>query len=110
MKALTLSVVVAGMCSSLIVAAQAQAPAGQPPTSTKRIVPDLDAQVAYQRAFEAVLWAMPAVAIYHGEGVPVRARTARPSGSGFPTVHLEPTASEYPNGSELAQHLITSLT
>jgi hypothetical protein len=27
-------------------------------------VPDLEAQVAYQRAFEAVLWAMPASAIY----------------------------------------------
>jgi hypothetical protein len=27
-------------------------------------VPDLDEQVAYQRAFEAVLWAMPASAIY----------------------------------------------
>ena len=27
-------------------------------------LPDLDAQVAYQRAFEATLWAMPAVAIY----------------------------------------------
>ena len=27
-------------------------------------MPDLDAQVAYQRAFEAVVWAMPASAIY----------------------------------------------
>lgn len=37
---------------------------GQPPPGTKQSVPDLDAQVAYQRAFEATLWAMPAVAIY----------------------------------------------
>ena len=31
---------------------------------SKPSVPDLDAQVAYQRAFEAVVWAMPASAIY----------------------------------------------
>jgi hypothetical protein len=37
---------------------------GQPPVGTKQSVPDLNAQVAYQCAFEAVLWAMPAVAIY----------------------------------------------
>ena len=37
---------------------------GQPPASTRQSVSDLEAQVAYQRAFEAVLWAMPASAIY----------------------------------------------
>jgi hypothetical protein len=37
---------------------------GQPPLGAKQSVADLDAQVAYQRAFEAVLWAMPASAIY----------------------------------------------
>ena len=37
---------------------------GQPPIGTKPSVSDLDAQVAYQRAFEAVVWAMPASAIY----------------------------------------------
>jgi hypothetical protein len=37
---------------------------GQPPPGTEQSVEDLDAQVAYQRAFEAVLWAMPASAIY----------------------------------------------
>jgi hypothetical protein len=38
--------------------------AGQPPAGTKQSVADLDEQVAYQRSFEAVLWAMPASAIY----------------------------------------------
>ncbi|HEY1861940.1 MAG TPA: DUF1254 domain-containing protein, partial [Gemmataceae bacterium] len=37
---------------------------GQPALGSKPSVEDLDAQVAYQRAFEAVLWAMPASAIY----------------------------------------------
>lgn len=37
---------------------------GQPPPGVKQSVSDLDARVAYQRAFEATLWAMPAVAIY----------------------------------------------
>jgi hypothetical protein len=37
---------------------------GQPPRGAKQSVTDLDEQVAYQRAFEAVLWAMPASAIY----------------------------------------------
>ncbi len=52
---------------------------------------------------------MPSVAIYHGDRVEVRPRPPRPSGT-FPTLHLEPTATEYPNASELAVHLITSLT
>ena len=37
---------------------------GQPAPGSKQSVPDLYAQVAYQRAFEAVVWATPAVAIY----------------------------------------------
>ena len=52
---------------------------------------------------------MPAVAIYHGETVEIHPRQARP-GRTFPTLHLEPTASEYPNASELATHLIGKLT
>ena len=36
---------------------------GQPPRGAKQSVTDLEEQVAYQRAFEAVLWAMPASAI-----------------------------------------------
>ncbi|HEX8966343.1 MAG TPA: hypothetical protein VF937_00585 [Chloroflexota bacterium] len=52
---------------------------------------------------------MPAVAIYHGEQVEVRPRAPR-SNSNFPTLHLEATASVYPNSVNLAQHLIASLT
>lgn len=37
---------------------------GQPPAGSKPSVVDLEYQVKYQRAFEAVLWGMPAVAIY----------------------------------------------
>lgn len=43
----------------------AQGPVGgQPAPDARQSVADLDEQVAYQRAFEAVLWAMPASAIY----------------------------------------------
>jgi hypothetical protein len=52
---------------------------------------------------------MPAVAIYHGDTVDVRPRQARP-GRNFPTLHLEHTATEYPNSVDLANHLISSLT
>ena len=64
MKALTLAVVVATLCNGSIASAQTEWGTGQPPTGATQSVPDLDAQVAYQRAFEATLWAMPAVAIY----------------------------------------------
>ncbi len=37
---------------------------GQPAPGSKPSTGDLGAQVAYQRAFEAVLWSMPAVSIY----------------------------------------------
>ena len=37
---------------------------GQPPLGAKQSVADLDYQMKYHRAFEAVLWSMPAVAIY----------------------------------------------
>ncbi|MCJ7815137.1 MAG: DUF1254 domain-containing protein, partial [Xanthomonadales bacterium] len=37
---------------------------GKPPAGTKQSVKDLDYQVKYQRAFEAVIWSMPAVGIY----------------------------------------------
>ena len=39
-------------------------PGGQPLNGAKQSVPDLEEQVAYHRAFDAVLWAMPASAIY----------------------------------------------
>src|SRR5262245_64674847 len=37
---------------------------GQPPAGSKTSVEDFDYQIKYHRAFEAVLWNMPAVAIY----------------------------------------------
>jgi hypothetical protein len=37
---------------------------GQPPAGAKPSIDDFDYQIKYQRAFEAVLWNMPAVAIY----------------------------------------------
>jgi hypothetical protein len=37
---------------------------GQPSAGSSQSVADLEQQVAYHRAFEAVLWAMPALAIY----------------------------------------------
>jgi len=48
------------------VSAQAQTDplGGKPPVNAKASVADLDYQVTYQRAFEAVLWSMPAVSIY----------------------------------------------
>jgi OH-DDVA oxygenase/3-O-methylgallate 3,4-dioxygenase len=52
---------------------------------------------------------MPAVAIYHGDQVAVHPSTAR-GGGRFPPLHLEETASEYPNSADLANHLLTSLT
>ncbi|WP_308162849.1 DUF1254 domain-containing protein [Nocardia alni] len=41
---------------------------GQPPHGAQASQADFDYQVKYQRAFEAVLWAMPAVAIYRLRG------------------------------------------
>ena len=37
---------------------------GQPPAGAKSSVTDLDYQVKYQRAFEAVIWSMPAIGTY----------------------------------------------
>jgi hypothetical protein len=37
---------------------------GQPPAGSKPSVKDFDYQIKYHRAFEAVLWNMPAIAIY----------------------------------------------
>jgi hypothetical protein len=62
-KMLTFVPVVAALCTGPIVSAQ-EPLGGQPAPGATQSVPDLDAQIAYQRAFEAVLWAMPASAIY----------------------------------------------
>ena len=37
---------------------------GKPPTGSQPSVPDLEYQVKYQRAFEAVIWSIPAVGMY----------------------------------------------
>ena len=59
------------MCISMLTLASAQSSmmptdpiGGQPPAGSKPSVKDLDYQVKYQRAFEAVLWGLPAVGIY----------------------------------------------
>ena len=44
--------------------AQTASVGGQPASGAIQTVPELEAQVAYQRAFEAMLWAMPASAIH----------------------------------------------
>lgn len=44
--------------------AQTEPLGGQPKEGSKPSVSDLEFQVAYQRAFEAVVWAAPAVSIY----------------------------------------------
>lgn len=50
--------------SASFTSASADPVGGQPPPGVKQSVANLDAQIAYHRAFEAVLWAMPASAIY----------------------------------------------
>lgn len=52
------------LCTSLGANVSAEPIGGQPPAGSKQSVVNLDAQVAYHRAFEATLWAMPALAIY----------------------------------------------
>ena len=64
LKTLIRIVVAAVLCSASTARAQSEPVGGQPPPGAKQSVSDLDAQVAYQRAFEAVLWAMPSAAIY----------------------------------------------
>jgi hypothetical protein len=62
------STVAAVMFAASVLASAAHAQnepvGGQPGPGAIQTVPDLEAQVAYQRAFEAVLWAMSASAIY----------------------------------------------
>ncbi|MBE7520882.1 MAG: DUF1254 domain-containing protein [Burkholderiales bacterium] len=44
--------------------AQTEPLGGQPAPGSKASVPDLEEQVVYQRAFEAVIWSQPAVEVY----------------------------------------------
>jgi hypothetical protein len=41
---------------------------GQPPAGSSASIKDFDSQVKYQRAFEALIWVMPAAAIYRFRG------------------------------------------
>jgi hypothetical protein len=53
------------LASVSVLAQDGQEPlSGQPPKGSSPSVKDFDYQVKYQRAFEAVLWGMPAAAIY----------------------------------------------
>ena len=56
--------VAATLCCGPIAKAQTEWGTGQPPAGARQSVPDIAPQLAYQRAFEATLWAMPAVVIY----------------------------------------------
>jgi len=63
MKPLTVAVV-ATLCAASMTGAQTEPLDGQHPPGSHQSIADLQAQLVYQRAFEAVLWAMPATAIY----------------------------------------------
>src|SRR5262245_43109027 len=71
MKVKKAAMIACGLCLAMPAAGnQATAGAateplgGQPAPGAKASVPNLDDQVAYQRAFEAVVWSQPAVAVY----------------------------------------------
>lgn len=65
MKACRLFVVGAGLMAVMSWAsAQTDPQGGQPAADAKASVSDFDYQLKYQRAFEAVLWGIPATAIY----------------------------------------------
>ena len=55
---------VAVLWTGALTGAQTEPLGGQPAPGSKPSVADLDYQVKYQRAFEAVMWAVPAVAIH----------------------------------------------
>ena len=59
-----LSTAIISFCFAAGANAQTEPLGGQPEPGAKQSVEDLEEQVAYQRAFEAVLWAMPASAVY----------------------------------------------
>jgi hypothetical protein len=67
---IVLAAVLLGAISFSPVCAETEPLGGQPAPGSKPSVADLDYQVKYQRTFEAVMWAVPAVAILgfrHGE-------------------------------------------
>lgn len=52
------------LISLQVVYAQTNLKGGQPPLGSKPSVPNLEEQVLYQRAFEAVIWSIPAIDIH----------------------------------------------
>jgi hypothetical protein len=63
----TLTLLVAGLlipCISMAAPMPTDPIGGKPPAGSKVSVKDLEYQVKYQRAFEAVLWSMPAIGIH----------------------------------------------
>src|SRR6478736_2273632 len=69
-RALTLNLLLAlGLASTNLHAQSATEPlGGKPPAGSTSSIKDFDYQVKYQRAFESVLWGLPAVAIYRFRG------------------------------------------
>lgn len=63
-SAAAMAVLVASAALVAPTMAQTQPIGGQPAPGAKPFVPDLEEQRIYQRAFEAVVWSQPAVAIY----------------------------------------------
>jgi hypothetical protein len=63
-RTLGFTVAMTALRGAAIAKAQSEAAGGQPAPGVQQSVSDLDAQIAYQRAFDAILWAMPASAIY----------------------------------------------
>src|SRR5712691_2684617 len=60
------AILFAGLACAIAAPAHAQTDplGGQPARGAKPSVKDLDFQFKYQRAFEAVLWALPAVSVH----------------------------------------------
>jgi hypothetical protein len=52
------------LCFAVVASAQTEPLGGQPPPGSKPSVKNLEEQVVYQRAFEAVIWSQPAIGIY----------------------------------------------
>lgn len=65
---ITIMIISAGLCGCQTAevrnVTQIEPLGGQPPLGSKPSVKSLEDQVAYQRAFEAVVWSQPAVGIY----------------------------------------------
>lgn len=59
-----LAIAVLGSSQAVLAQDGMETQGGQPPAGSRSSIQDFDYQIKYQRAFEAVLWNMPAIAIY----------------------------------------------